>query len=561
MNSRHATPGAILLSTVLVGGAITHLRAEEPQGAILYRQAMRVLEERCGDCHGSERPRARLDVTRPGALSAGDRKGPVIEPGNLDASRLWQSIARGQMPPRPAEPLSTDEARALREWIVAGAPGLPPPRRGEHWAFVPPTRPKFPKADASASSDHPIDRFVDAELAHAGLTRNPSADRRTLIRRVSFTLTGLPPSSQELREFLDDETPGAYERMVDRYLESPHYGERSAQHWLDAAGYADSNGYFAADTDRPLAYRYRDYVVRSFNDDKPYDQFVREQIAGDEIAGYRKGGDVTDDMIELLVATHFLRNAQDGTGESDGNPDEVRTDRYTVLEGTVHILTSSLLGLTFHCARCHDHKFEPLSQREYYAMQAVFFPGYNPDRWTKPNDRAIEVGTVAERKRHGQETARVDAEVKRLQTSLTQLKRTHEEAVVRERLASLPADVQERILAADRQPAEKRDAEQNALLKRHARALQVDDKALQKRSGYTTSKKALEKKLDQTRASRPPALEKLSVFIDTDSDPPSTTCSSTECTRTPAHGSSQTYRRCSFAWGTSTNRRSAQREH
>src|SRR5262249_11164160 len=149
-----------------------------------------------------------------------------------------------------------------------------------------------------------------------------------------------PPTPEEIARFRNDPAPDAYERMVERFLASPHYGERWGKHWLDAAGYADSNGYFAADTDRPLAYKYRDYVIRSWDEDRPLDRFVREQLAGDELAGFRPGGDASPGVIDLLAATHYLRNSQDGTGESDGNPDELRVDRYSVLEGTAQILGS-----------------------------------------------------------------------------------------------------------------------------------------------------------------------------------------------------------------------------
>src|SRR5262245_19610629 len=176
--------------------------------------------------------------------------------------------------------------------------------------FRPIVRPPVPDVRGAARTD--VDRFILATLEAKSLALNPEADRRTLIRRVSFDLTGLPPTPTEIDNFLADKSPGAYERMLDRYLASPHYGERWGKFWLDAAGYADSNGYFDADSNRPFAWRYRDYVVRSFNSDKPYDRFVKEQIAGDELAGYVPGGDVTPDMIELLTATHFLRNAQIG---------------------------------------------------------------------------------------------------------------------------------------------------------------------------------------------------------------------------------------------------------
>ena len=208
-----------------------------------------------------------------------------------------------------------------------------------------------------------------------------------MIRRVSFDLTGLPPGPRRSRRSSTIPIRTPTRRLVDRLLASPRYGERWGKYWLDASGYADSNGYFSADTDRPLAYRYRDYVIRAFNADRPLDQIVREQLAGDELAGDRRGPDATPAMIDQLVATHFLRNGQDGTGESDGNPDEVRADKYAVLEGAIQIIGSSLLGLTLQCAKCHDHKFEPVTQKEYYQLQAILYPAFNVEHWVKPNDR------------------------------------------------------------------------------------------------------------------------------------------------------------------------------
>jgi hypothetical protein len=259
----------------------------------------------------------------------------------------------------------------------------------EHWAFRPPSRPAPPMVKRADRVLTPIDRFVLAKLEAKGLSLSPPADKTMLIRRVSFDVTGLPPTPEAIARFLADRSDDAYEKMVDRYLASPRYGERWGKFWLDAAGYADSNGYFSADTDRPLAYHYRDYVIRSLNADKPLDQFVREQLAGDELAGWDGKSDLTPAMRNMLIATHYLRNSQDGTGESDGNPDEVTIDRYTVLEGTVQIIGSSLLGLTVHCARCHDHKFEAFSQREYYGLQAMIYPAFNLTRWVTPNKRVI----------------------------------------------------------------------------------------------------------------------------------------------------------------------------
>ena len=174
----------------------------------------------------------------------------------------------------------------------------------------------------------------------------------------------MPPKPEETTAFVADHDPHAYDALINRSLASPRYDERWGKCWLDEAGYADSNAYFNADSDRPLAYRYRDYVIRGFNADRPLDQIVREQLAGDELAGERRGQDAIPAVIDSLIATHFLRNGQDGTGESNGNPDEVRTDKYAVLEGAIQIIGSSLLGLTLQCVKCRDHKFEPVIQME-----------------------------------------------------------------------------------------------------------------------------------------------------------------------------------------------------
>ena len=263
--------------------------------------------------------------------------------------------------------------------------------------------------------------------------------------------------------FVADKAADACERMVERFLASPHYGERWGKHWLDAAGYADSNGYFNADTDRPLAWRYRDYVIRAFNADKPYDRFVFEQLAGDELAGYQPGGDVTSATAELLTATHFLRNAPDGTGESDGNPDEVRTDRFTVLEGNVQIAMNSLLGLTIQCARCHRHKFEPISQKEYYRLQAIFFPVYNPARWTNPNQRVVEAGTRAERADWQRRTEAIDKQIKTLQDEVNAAAQPLRQPLLEERLKNLEPALAGQILAAVAVPGGKKDRRAKSL--------------------------------------------------------------------------------------------------
>ncbi len=403
-------------------------------------------------------------------------------------------------------------------WLL-GAGLTAQPVREKHWAFKPVERPRLPAVRGSARTA--IDRFILASLEAKGLTLSPEADRLVLIRRVSFDLTGLPPSLADIDHFLSDKAADAYERMVERHLASPHYGERWGKYWLDTAGYAESNGYFNADSDRPLAWRYRDYVIRAFNQDKPYDRFVTEQLAGDELAGFRPDGDITPAMAELLTATHFLRNAPDGSGESDGNPDEVRTDRFTVLEGTLQITMNSLLGVTIQCARCHRHKFEPISQKEYYRLQAIFFPAYNPERWTKPQDRIVEVGTRGERAEWRQKNDRIDRQVKALTNSLASFVQPLREQLLEERLKHLEPAVRAQVFQAINLPKGKRTKEQQKLVEAQGKAVDVTDDVLATRfPEYAALKKQVGLTIAQREKDRPRPVEKMSVFVETDPSPP-----------------------------------------
>ncbi|OWK43231.1 DUF1549 and DUF1553 domain-containing protein [Fimbriiglobus ruber] len=238
------------------------------------------------------------------------------------------------------------------------------PAAKRHWSFVPPVRSPLPAVKDAAWVRTPVDAFVLARLEAAGLKPAPQADKLTLIRRVTFDLTGLPPTPAEIDAFLNDQSPTAYETLVDRLLASPHYGERWAQHWLDVMRYADSNGY-EADSDRPQAWRYRDYVVRSFNADKPYDQFVTEQVAGDLLATGKDPREVPD----LWVATGIHRCGPVHRVSGNVNSEENRQEAMTEM---VNGLGSAVLGLTVGCARCHDHKFDPVSLGDYYRLQAFF---------------------------------------------------------------------------------------------------------------------------------------------------------------------------------------------
>lgn len=387
-----------------------------------------------------------------------------------------------------------------------------------HRFFQTVQRPAVPAIRTPARTD--IDRFILAVLEDKHLVMNPEADRATLIRRVSFDLTGLAPTIAELDAFMADKSPDAYDKMLERYLASSHYGQRWGKYWLDAAGYADSNGYFNADSDRPLAWKYRDYVVKSFNTDKPYDQFVREQIAGDELVGYSPAGDVTPAMLEGLIATHFLRNAPDGSGESDGNPDEVRTDRFTVLEGNVQNVVNCLLGLTVQCARCHDHKFEPISQKEYYSLQAILFPVYNPDRWSKPNERVVLVGSKAEIAARQRLAEQIDKQIKAIRDGLTAFADPLRDQFLDERLKDLDAPGRTALLEAVKTPKDKRTASHKKLLKTHAKVVDISDDDLAKRfPEFAAYRDRVQRTVADREKDRPAPPQKIAAFVETDANP------------------------------------------
>ena len=432
-----------------------------------------LFKRHCVKCHGPAKQEGKLNLATAGGLLRGGAQGGAIVPHDAEASLIWQRVNSDEMP--PDSPLSHDEKHLLKQWIIAGSAGLRQTQAdaSDHWAFrvlsaVPgENNPQIPKptfpaatfpAATSPAATSPVDQFVLMELSSDGLRYLPEADRSVQIRRVSFDLIGLPPTPAQRDEFVSDLSPDAYERMLDRFLASPHFGERLGKVWLDAAGYADSNGYFNADSDRPLAYRYRDYVIRALNADKPFDQFLREQIAGDELAQVtaRSGETVaaasgtadtvtadtgtTDTVttalgaeqprgmartIELLEATHYVRNGQDGSGESDGNPDEVRVDRYTVLETAMQNLSTGLLGLTIQCAKCHDHKFEPLTQQDYYRFQAILLPAFPPEQWMKPNDRIVYASLPHEFESWQARLAEAETNVARLKSEITTWVRDH----------------------------------------------------------------------------------------------------------------------------------------
>ncbi len=249
---------------------------------------------------------------------------------------------------------------------------------GEFWAFQKLERPRVPVVEGRTHT--PVDAFILANLDAKRLSFAPPADRLTLLRRAHLDLIGLPPSPEEIETFLNDNSPAAYERLLDRLIDSPHFGERWGRHWLDVAGFVP---------DRESRWKYRDYVISAFNTDKPYDQFLVEQIAGDELIDWRTAKALSPAMKELLIATGLLRAASDNTGN-------VMTDipsyRYAILFDTLEILGTGVMGLTLQCARCHTHKYDPIPQRDYYRLMALFTPAYNPEKWLRNGDRNLPEG-------------------------------------------------------------------------------------------------------------------------------------------------------------------------
>ncbi|MCA9083621.1 MAG: DUF1549 domain-containing protein, partial [Planctomycetaceae bacterium] len=328
------------------------------------------------------------------------------------------------------------------------------------WSFQPIQRPVVPDVNSfpdTARVRTPIDVLILQALPE-GTGFSPDADRSTLIRRVFFDLTGLPPTPEELQTWSEDTAADWYDRLISDLLDSPHYGERWARHWLDIAGYADSEGYTNTDADRPWAWKYRDWVIQSLNADKPFDQFLTEQLAGDELAG-PKNGDWTAEQIALLTATGFLRMAADGTG-SGANTDEARNQ---VVADTLKILGTSVLGLSLQCAQCHDHRYDPIPQTDYYALRAVFEPALDWKAWKVPGARQVSLYTQANR----EQAAAIEAETKVVADArATKLAEYMQQALDAELLKfeePLRSQLREAYITA----ADKRSEEHKALLAMH----------------------------------------------------------------------------------------------
>ena len=430
------------------------------------RDVRPILKAHCFQCHGEEAAlKGGLDLRLRRLLAKGGESGPAIEPGRPAESLLLERVKSGEMPPGDKS-LSATELRTLEAWIRQGAPaGAPEPddlaglefsaTERAFWFFQPLAQPSLPDAPGAS----PIDRFIQRRLSEHDLKPSTQATPTTLVRRLYFDLLGLPPAPADVEQFLNDPSPAAYHRLVDRLLASPQYGERWGRHWLDIAGYADSEGYVDSDPVRPWAFRYRDYVIDAHNSDMPYDQFVLEQLAGDELVPPPYTNPAPD-AVRRLTATGFLRMAPDGTGAAGAEPDVARNE---TIADTIKIVSTSLLGLTVGCARCHNHRYDPVSQADYYHMRAIFAPALDWKAWRTPSQRQLSLYTAADRAL----AAEIEAKAKQAEQERTAIINDHLKRTLYEELIKAPDALKETLKTAYQTAAAKRDVAQVALLKKY----------------------------------------------------------------------------------------------
>lgn len=394
-----------------VFSVLLSLTASAAADTVSFReQVAPLLQTACVGCHSGSKPKASLDLSSRAGLLRGGESGPVVVAGQAIKSRLIEMVRDKKMPPK--KPLPTEAVELLRRWIDEGADwtggDLKPPEvktDGDLWSLRPIRRPAVPNPPDVAWTNNPIDSFVASHLARMNLVPNPEADRRTYIRRLTLDLTGLWPTPEEVDDFVKDTSPNANEKLVDRLLTSPAYGERWGRHWLDVVRFAESSG-FEVNNPRTNAWGYRDYVIRALNRDTLFGQFVREQLAADTIAD-------ADELTQW--ATGFLvGGAHDLVGnQTEEGTRQIRSDD---LFDMVSATSATFLGLTAGCARCHDHKFDPISQKDFYALEAVFAGvqhGERPLRPDRPEDRKREAAIVRSR------LAEIDAELDRAEPLAT----------------------------------------------------------------------------------------------------------------------------------------------
>ena len=506
---------AVLLTVVVLCAGSQAVTADTPQAVLTFKKdILPIVKAKCIRCHAGVEPRAGLNLTSPASLLTGGKSGAALRIRAAEFSLLYEMVSSGKMPP-VGQKLTARERGLIRKWINDGAMGVGPASGVVHsddvtqtdlWSFQPPVRPAVPDVKQRGRVRTPIDSFILKRLEMQNLSLAAEADRLTLLRRASFDLTGLPPTVSEVEQYLADDGPDAYLRALERLLGSPRYGERWARHWLDIAGFAESAGILNEDRILPLAWRYRDYVIRAFNADKPYDRFLQEQIAGDELTDYWTAFEtrdhLPDDVIEGMIATGFLRTAADPSRPDFKTIKNAAAQYfYPTLFDTLQIVCSSTMGLTIQCARCHSHKFDPVPQVDYYRLQAVFTTAYRPDQWIPQMNRRLQIATRKEQEAAAKHNTQVDAAISKLRSEQASLKKTFVERVYRDGLAKLPEQIREDVAGALQEKKESRSAVQVYLAEKFAKTLRPEGRQLDTAlAGYTEYATQNQKRLTEIEA-------------------------------------------------------------
>ncbi len=465
--------------------------AASPNSPLFERDVWPIISARCIACHGTHEPERSLNLTSVSSMEQGGDSGPALNQAKLDASILLERISKGEMPPPSERQLSPDEIALLKAWILAGAPAndrtkTPPPVSPirdidrQFWSFLPLNRSAIPQVRDAARVRTPIDAFLLSQLEAKELGYSPDADPVTLVRRLYFDVIGLPPTPEQVDVFLNDDEPHAFETLVDRLLSMPQFGERWGRHWLDVAGYVDTVGFDTDATNVILSegkWRYRDYVIQAFNDDKPYDRFLAEQIAGDELYDWRQVKRYSPEMRDALIATGFLRTARDLTHEDVG---VIPQNFFGIMHDTLETFGTGVLGLTLNCVRCHSHKFDPIPQEDYYRLMASLTPAYNPNAWRPVipyqsgiQDRTIPDVGLEEQGQINSHNAQLDVRIESIRKLIAEQRNACEQRLVASNLEKLPQAVRTDTKAALDTPAGKRSPVQAYLVEKFAADVQV----------------------------------------------------------------------------------------
>ena len=522
-------PGKAKLSDAeidVIRGWVDKLPPVETVARVSEHEVRGILQARCVTCHGGLNQKGGLDLRTMASRLKGGKSGPALVPGKPEASSMYSRILSGQMPPeKMAKELAVElpteaETAKIKAWIAQGAPGPEPlpaltavsDKDKQFWSFQPPVRPSVPAVKGTVRN--PIDSFLLSQLEAKGFSYSREADKLALLRRATLDLTGLPPTPGEISAYLGDSSADAYEKLIDRLLASPRYGERWGQHWLDLAGYSDSEGFGQDDGVRRFAWRYRDYVIRSLNADKPYSVFLTEQLAGDEMSDdWKKAkGVASQEVLDRLAATGFLRTTPDPTNSAERG---LISERMNIVAEELEVLTSSVMGLTVGCARCHNHKYDPIPQRDHYRLSAILQGAYDPYEWRTPNKRELDLALESERAETEKVNAPIQADIKKLQDAMAKAGEPFRAQLLEERMKELPEGVRADLKV----PAEKRNESQKYLAEKFKATLTIAERDLERKyPEYAGAVRPLQRDMQELRGKMKP---KPHVRVLTDNAEPS----------------------------------------